>query len=80
MTCIFKLSRQATVNTEAVQPRPRNKEVYDIPIGLPFQRDPKNSNATQKSFLKKTFKIFFKKKFPLEKFSPRMGMWGHSRM
>ena len=31
MTCIFKLSSQATLNTEAVQPQPRNKKVFDIP-------------------------------------------------
>ena len=36
ITCIFKLLRQATLNTEAVQPQPRNKEVYDIPKWPPI--------------------------------------------
>lgn len=41
------------------------KKCMTFQSGLPFQRDPKNSDATRKRFLKKTFKIFFKKKFTL---------------
>ena len=67
ITCIFKLSRQATLNTEAAQPQPRNKKVFDIPKRPPIPQWPQKfrCDPKEKVFWRKLLEFFFKKNFIL---------------